>query len=323
VIGYLDERFFLLPEARRRFSSAGDLRSIGCLADAAACDVLCAFHDAPVDAALIEAAPNCKVIIHNGSAILCDVEAATEHGIVVVHVPGQNARSVAEHTMALLLDVCKGLTRSDRAVRSGARWNLVDPELLTTEILGTTLGLVGFGHVAGYVARMARDGFGMSVQVWSRQEAPVRDAGFRWRSNLDDLLATSDAISLHLALNDETSGIIDADRVARFKPGAILVNTARAALVDCAALHRALVEGRVAGAGFDVWPANRPDANFVMLQSPNTVLSQHNAGYTRGAAVRSMSAALDAMQAVLRGNPPTRGRVANPEVLTATEGIRQ
>ena len=320
MIGFLDERFFLVPEARRRFAEVGDLRKIVEYADLADCDVLCAFHDAPIDAEMINGASKCRVIIHNGSAILCDVEAATARGIAVLHVPGYNSRSVAEHTVGLLLDVWKGLTRSDRAVRAGVPWKLVDPGLLTSELHAKTLGLIGFGHVAQHVGRMARDGFGLQVQVWSRSQQPVKEAGLQWCRDLDRLLTTSDAISLHLALNDQTRGIIDASRVARIKRGAIVVNTARAALIDCDALHEALVGGRVAGAGFDVWPDNRPDPSFVLLASPNTVISQHNAGFTHEASRRSLDAALAAMQAVLRGETPSAARVVNPSVLAIKKG---
>lgn len=322
VIGFFDDRFFLAPAARERFAALGDLRDATDPAALADCDVLCASHGKPIDAAVMNRARRCRVIVHNGSAVVADLAAATARGIVVLHVPGQNARSVAEHTIGLLLDVWKGLTRSDRLVRSGVAWRLADPDLQRRELSGKSLGLIGFGHVGQCVAAMARDGLGMDVQVWSRRSEPVRDAGFCWTSVLDRLLETSDAVSLHLALNAATLGILDAARLARMRPEAIVVNTARAALVDCDALHEALLAGRVGGAGFDVWPSDRPDTRFVLLASPNTVLTQHNAGFTAEASERSMTAVLDAMLAVLRGERPTTARVANPDVLVAGAGAR-
>jgi D-3-phosphoglycerate dehydrogenase len=322
VIGYFDDRFFLTHAARERFGALGDLRLATDPAALADCDVLCASHGTPIDPATMDRACRCRIIVNNGSAIVADLPAATARGIVVLHVPGQNARSVAEHTIGLLLDVWKGLTRSDRLVRSGVAWRLADPDLQRRELAGKSLGLIGFGHVGRSVAAMARDGLGMDVQVWSRRSEPVRDAGFRAMSDLDRLLETSDAVSLHLALNEATRGILDAARLARLRPGAIVVNTARAALVDCDALHEGLLAGRVGGAGFDVWPSDRPDHMFVLLESPNTVLTQHNAGFTAEASERSMTAVLDAIFAVLRGEHPTTAQVANPEVLVAGAGAR-
>src|ERR1700686_2961362 len=236
VIGFFDERFFLVAEARRRFEAVGELRAISDLGDAAECEVLCAFHDAPIERDGIEAAAKGQMIIHNGWAILCQLRAAAEPGVLVVPFPGYNSRSVAEHAVGLLLDVWKGLTRSDRAVRSDDPWHVASPELLTAEVFDKTLGLVGFGHVAHHVGRIARDGFGMKVQVWSRRREPVADAGFDWTPDLDRLLASSDAVSIHLALNDETQGLLDAGRIECLKAGALVINTARAALVDCDAL---------------------------------------------------------------------------------------
>ena len=194
-----------MPSAHDRFAAAGDLRLMSDPAGLADCDVLCAFHDAPIDAATMDAAPKCRVIVHNGSAILCDLDAATARGIVVLHVPGHNARSVAEHTMGLLLDVWKGLTRSDRHVRSGRPWGLADPGLLTNEISGKCLGLVGFGHVGRYMSRRWRG----TASAWRCRrgpgmKGPSATQASAGRPSSISSSTSSDAVSLHLALNEGT-----------------------------------------------------------------------------------------------------------------------
>jgi D-3-phosphoglycerate dehydrogenase len=253
-------------------------------------------------------------VIHNGSAVLCDLREAARRGIVVLHVPGANAQSVAEHTIALLLDVWKRVTVSDRSIRSGETWHTGDPGLMTSELQGKTLGLVGFGHVAQRVALIAKMGLGMRVLVWSRRQQPVELAGYEWCNRLDDVLRQADALSVHVAVNDATIGLLDADRITIMKPGAIIINTARESLVDSVAIAAALVDGRLGGAGFDVWPGNGPESAFALLRTPNTVLTPHNAGFTAEAAARSMEAVRLAMLAVLRGEEPTTARVVHSAV---------
>src|SRR5436190_20928433 len=171
------------------------------------------------------------VFLGTGASSYMDVPALNGLGIEVHTIKGYGDTAVAEHTMALIFACCRDLARMDRAVRAGT-W---DP-LESMQLNGKTLGLIGLGGIGMEVARIAR-GIGMQVIAWNRSPRP--DAGVP-QLELDTLLAASDVISLHLALNEETRGILDAARIARMKRGAILVNTARRALVEEAALIAAL-----------------------------------------------------------------------------------
>jgi len=183
------------------------------------------------------------VFLGTGASSYMDVPALNGLGIEVHTIKGYGDTAVAEHTMALIFACCRDLARMDRAVRAGT-W---DP-LESMQLNGKTLGLIGLGGIGMEVARIAR-GIGMQVIAWNRSPRP--DAGVPLVA-LDELLARADVVSLHLALDDETRGLIDAQRLARTKPGVILVNTARGALVDEQALLAALRSGHVRHAGLDV-----------------------------------------------------------------------
>jgi D-3-phosphoglycerate dehydrogenase len=314
VIGYVSERFFLTDWARSALGDLGDLRLLSERSDLAGCHVLCAHFLRQLTAEDLEAAPDAMLIVHPGTAILCDMVAASRLGIVVVHFPGLNAISVAEHTLGLMLDVVKGITASDRELRAGVSWLVGERRLFRTELAGKVLGLAGFGSVAQQVARIAGTGFGMEVQVWSRRGDAVRAAGFRWQPHLDELLRTSDVVSLHLTLNADTRELFDRRRIGLLQPHAVLVNTARADLVDIEALKAALADGRLAGAAFDVWSDERPSPHFPLLSAPNALMTHHNAGLTHEASARTMQAVVDCVRQVLAGDPPKVGRIANPEV---------
>ena len=258
----------------------------------------------------LEAAESLALVVHPGTAVVVDMAAATRLGIPVMHFPGVNSQSVAEHTMALILDLAKGITQSDGEVRRGSAWATGDHHLMRTELYGKVLGLVGFGNAGAAVARIAGAGFGMRVRVWSRSQPE----SVEWEPDLDRLLATADVVSLHLALNPETRNLIDRRRIGLLQPHVLVINTARVALLDLEALADALTAGRIAGAGFDVWPRDQPDMGFLLLKTPNTVLTQHNAGLTGEAAARAMKAVLDCVEAFLTSDEPPPGRMANPEV---------
>src|SRR5262249_60468113 len=185
-------------------------------------------------------------------------------GSKVPTIKGYGDIAVAEHAMALIFACCRALARMDRAVRGGV-W---DP-LESMQLNGKTLGLIGLGGIGREVARIAR-GVGMEVIGWNRTPRP--ECGVP-QVELDDLLARADIVSLHLALNDETRGFLDAKRLAGTKRGVILVNTGRAALVEEAALLSALASGHIRHAGLDVFHSEplKPDhplAGMVNLTLP-------------------------------------------------------
>jgi D-3-phosphoglycerate dehydrogenase len=239
-----------------------------------------------MDAALLEAHPRLRSIVFlgTGASSYVDVEAAARLGIRVRTIRGYGDRSVAEHAFALLLAAARGIARMDRGLRAGA-WTQAEG----IELGGRTLGLLGLGGVGSEMARIA-SGFGMRVVGWSRSGMP---AGLPVEAMaLDDVLAEADAVSLHLALCPETRGLLDAARIARMKTGAILVNTARGALVDEAAMLAALASGQLGHAALDVFSVEPLPATHPLLARDDVTLAAHSGWKSADAARRLMEAAL-------------------------------
>jgi phosphoglycerate dehydrogenase-like enzyme len=240
-------------------------------------------------AAMIAAAPGLRLIQKIGVGVnTIDLEAARARGIAVCNLPGTNARAVAELTLALMLAVLRRLPRFDAAMRRG-EW--LDPDLQdgVGELGGRTVGLVGYGAIPRLLAPVLV-ALGCRLIYASRSERP--DA-LGERRALDALLAEADVVSLHLPLTPETENLIDAPALARMKPGAVLINTARGGLVDQTALTAALASGRLAGAGLDVFVREPHDATDALFQLPNVVLTPHIAWLTTGTFDRSFALAAE------------------------------
>jgi D-3-phosphoglycerate dehydrogenase len=206
------------------------------------------------------------------------------HGIIVHIIKGYGDTAVAECAIALMWAAAKGLGRMDRGMRAG-NWLRTDG----VELTGKTIGLIGFGGIAAEVARMA-GGSGMKVLAWYR--SPKSHPGVDFVP-LEQLLAQSDVISMHLLLMDETRGFISAERIAAMKPGVILVNTARGALVDEDAMVAALRSGHIRHAGLDVFAIEPLPAGHVLTTLENVTLSAHSAFRTPEASDNLIGAALD------------------------------
>lgn len=238
----------------------------------------------PLD--IVAQCPSLKhvVFLGTGPRSYMDVDALEARGIPVHIIKGYGDTAVAECAIALMWAAAKGFAGMDRAMRAG-RWLRTDGVQLT----GKTLGLVGFGGIASEVARIAL-GAGMKVIAWNRSEKACPGVEF---VDLDTVLATADVLSLHLLLVDETRGLISAERIAAMKPGVILVNTARGALVDEPALIAALRSGHIRHAGLDVYAVEPlpPDHPFTTLE--NVTLSAHSAFRTPEASDNLIGAALD------------------------------
>lgn len=209
-----------------------------------------------------------------------DVAAATAAGIWVANVPDYCVDEVADHAMLLLLSAWRRLTELEAVWHAGA-W--VNPDLVPPvhRVRGRRLGIVGFGRIGSAVASRAR-GFGYEVVAHDAFVADevLRQAGVR-PIGLDDLFATSDAVSLHCPLTPETRFLIDTERLARIRPGLVLVNTSRGGLVDLAALDVALEDGRIAAAGLDVLEDEpNPDLTRALFKRPNVLLTPHLAWYS-------------------------------------------
>ena len=206
------------------------------------------------------------VFLGTGASSYMDVAALNRLGIEVHTIKGYGDTAVAEHAMALIFACCREVARMDRAVRHG-EWEPLEGKQLG----GKTLGIIGLGGIGCELARIAR-GIGMEVIAWNRTrradaEVPVVE--------LDALLAQADVITLHLALTEETRGFLDAERIARTKPGLILVNTARGALVDEAALIDGLKRGHIRHAGLDVFHAEPLRPEHPLAQMENVTLTSH------------------------------------------------
>jgi D-3-phosphoglycerate dehydrogenase len=227
-----------------------------------------------------------------------DLPAAAARGITVTNTPGANAIAVAEHAVALMLAVAKQLVPADQAMRQGG-W----PRNLVPQLRGKRLGLVGTGLIGREVAAMAR-GLGMEVVAWTfHPSARLADSlGLRY-VELDELLRTADIVSLHLRATPETRHFLTRARLAMLKPGAILVNTARGALIDEAALVECLQEKRIACAGLDVFEAEPLPAGHPLLGLSNVLLTPHAAGMTPEVIQNGLAMAVDNVERFLSGSP--------------------
>jgi D-3-phosphoglycerate dehydrogenase len=223
------------------------------------------------------------VFLGTGARSYMNPEELAELGIAVHLIRGYGDTAVAESTIALMWAAARGIAQMDREMRAG-NWLREDGMQLT----GKTLGLIGFGGIAAEVARIALGG-GMRVLAWNR--SPKSFAGVEFVT-LERLLAESHVVSLHLLLNDETRGFVTRERIAAMKPGVILVNTARAAMVDEAAMMSALQSGHIRHAGLDVFNIEPLPKDHPLTKLPNVTLSAHSAFRTPEASENLIEAAL-------------------------------
>jgi D-3-phosphoglycerate dehydrogenase len=265
--------------------------------------VLVATH--PLPESLIEAAPNLRMIQHQGVGYdKTDVKAAARRGIPVALCPAGTIIGVAEHTFLLILAVYKQLVRADRSVREG-EWLQFGLRADSFEIAGKTLGLVGFGRIGQEVAKRAR-AFEADVIYYDiiRQEEEIeKRLGVRYLP-LDELLAIADIVSLHLPVTPESHHLINAETLQLMKRGAILVNTSRGALVDEKALVEALEDGQLGGAGLDVFEKEPPDTNNALFKRWNVTVTPHISAGTKDALVAKMDSAFANMVRVTEGKQP-------------------
>jgi D-3-phosphoglycerate dehydrogenase len=227
-----------------------------------------------------------------------DLDAAGRHGVTVCNTPGVNARAVAEHALALMLAVARRIPKIDREVREG-RW----PRELLTQLLGKTLGVFGIGTIGARVVELGR-AVGMTVLAWSLQGDTARVAALGARAAAkEEILREADVVSLHLRLIPETRGFLGRKDLALMKRTAILINTARGALVEREALLEALEQRRIAGAGLDVFHDEPLKPHDPLLRLDNVVLSPHNAGQTPEVIRDGLLRAVENVENYLAGRP--------------------
>ena len=232
------------------------------------------------------------VFLGTGARSYMNPEELAELGIAVHLIRGYGDTAVAEAAIALMWAAARNIAVMDREMRAG-NWLRKDGMQLT----GKTLGLIGFGGIAAEVARIAL-GSGMRVIAWNRTPKKFNGVDF---VGIDALLAQSHVVSLHLLLNDETRGFLSRERIAAMKPGVILVNTARGAMVDEAAMIEALKSGHIRHAGLDVFNIEPLPADHPLTSLPNVTLSAHSAFRTPEASENLIHAAWEHCRRIVRG----------------------
>jgi lactate dehydrogenase-like 2-hydroxyacid dehydrogenase len=235
-----------------------------------AADGLVVYLDVPVDETLLARVPNCRIIVRAGVGFdHIDLDAAGARGIAVCNVPDYGTTEVADHAIALMLGLARGLVSYHQRLLADpdAGWHWSGAPLVR-RLRGARFGVVGLGRIGTAAARRAA---GLDMEVWFH-DPYVPDGldlalGYRRAASLEELLASVDVVSLHCPLNAETTHLIDEAALAALKPGALLINTARGGLIDLAALEQALREGRIDGVGLDVLPKEPPEPEHSLIQA--------------------------------------------------------
>ena len=261
----------------------------------------------PLPASVIEACPSIRMIgmLATGYNIV-DVECARRHGIPVCNVPCYSTDSVAQFSIALLLEICHHIGRHDVLVHQGAWTSCQDFCLWTTpqiELAGKTMGIIGYGRIGQKTAEIAR-ALGMAVLAYSRTPKP--EGTF---VDLDTLLVQSDVISLHCPLFPQTRELINRERIAKMKDGAILINTARGGLLEEQAVADALAEGKLRAVGLDVATVEPIQKDNPLLSAPNCVITPHMAWTPIEARRRLLNTVKENIRCFIQGCPQN---VVNP-----------
>jgi glyoxylate reductase len=264
------------------------------------------------------ACPDLKVVSRCGVGTdSVDIPAATQAGVLVTNTPGAMTDAVADYTFALMLGIARRLPESESLMRTGG-WG----EFPGVLIFGKTLGLIGFGQIGQGVAKRAI-GFGMKILAYDpvMEDAITTLSALNGRelpvefTDLADLLIRSDFVSIHAPSTPETKGMFNADLLSKMKATAYLINTARGALIDDAALIQALVKGTIAGAAIDVYSQEPLPADSPLRKAPRMLLTPHNAfNATEAAEVMSLMSAENVLAAMRGDRPPS---LCNPDVLTS------
>lgn len=293
-----------------RMASSADMATVA--REIAPCQAVIT-RNAGLDTAAVEAGAQLAVIANHGIGTnKIDVARATALSIPIVYTPTANARSVAEHAIMQMLAVAKRLAACDQAVRTGDWDYRYRPGL--QELHGKTLGIVGFGTIGRLTAAIALHGLGMRVIVYSPAvpAGEITAQGAQPCPALDELLAQADVVSLHRPSRADTRHMIDARALARMKPTAILVNTARADLIDTDALAAALRDRRIAGAALDVFEQEPLPAGHPLCGLDNALLTPHTAGSTDEALRAAAEQCAGQIIEVLAARRPAH--LVNPQV---------
>ncbi|GAB6173143.1 NAD(P)-dependent oxidoreductase [Paradesulfitobacterium aromaticivorans] len=243
-----------------------------------------------------------------GAANFINIRRATEEGVIVTNTPGYGNNTVAEHALALLLAVAKHVCQGNAKLREG----MFDQSQMSFDLAGKTIGLIGLGGIGERMAAICR-ALGMNVLCWTRNPSPARaeQSGVKF-VELGALLKESDAVSLHLALNEETRGLLREKELSLLKKGSVLINTARAEIVDTAALVKLLRSGHIAGAGIDVFDKEPLPEDSPLLGLENVVMTPHT-GFNSPDAVRNiLTISISNLEHFAQGKPVNVVRSIQP-----------
>jgi D-3-phosphoglycerate dehydrogenase len=265
-----------------------------------------------VTADMLEAADRCQVVARYGVGLdNIDVAHATDLGILVTNVPSFCEDEVAEHALALILALTRNVVRFARQTAGGEWDNAAFGPM--RRLRGRTIGIVGFGSLGRALAIRAQ-ALGMRVLAHTRTPpSHAHDDGVTFTPALEKLLGEADVVSLHVPLTDQTRGMIGHRELALMRPGALLINTSRGAVVDTDALGEAINAGRLAGAGLDVLPSEPPPANHPLLGLEQVIITPHAAFFSAESTLALQQGAARSVVDVLNGHIPRN--VVNPEVL--------
>ncbi len=296
------------PVAVEILESVGDITTLkscdetSLIAAVPNCDALLIRTAARVTRSVIESAPRLRVIGRGGVGLdNIDLDAARERNITVVSTPAASTDAVADLTLGLMINLLRKISWTDQETKHG-RFSLVRDLAVSREMCELTVGIIGLGRIGRAVARRCRHGFNMRVIYNDIVEPGWLDFTAEPMSK-EELFLTADIITLHTPLTSETHNLINANTLALFKPNAILINTARGAIVNAADLARTLNDGKLTGAGLDVTDPEPLPRNHALHQTPNTIITPHIGARTIASLAR-MNAVVEDVARVLRGLTP-------------------
>jgi D-3-phosphoglycerate dehydrogenase len=261
-------------------------------------------NHAPLTKKIIESAPDLKLaVIARGGPTNANVNAATQHGVLVCNAPGRNATATAEHTVSLILAVLRRIPETHAALAQGEwRGDYYEYDKCGLELEDSTAGLIGYGAIGSRVARMLR-GFGCHVLAYDPYAKPETFGDLAQNVGLEELLSRSRIVSLHARSTPETQGMVGAKQLAMLPAGSVLINCARGTLIDYDAVCDALETGHLWGAGFDVFPEEPIPPNSRLLRTPHIVMTPHIAGASKQTAEKAARIAASEVRRFLQGEP--------------------
>ena len=266
-----------------------------------------------VDKEFLKKTPNLILISSSGAGYdTIDVPACTDAGILVVNQTGGNAEGVAEHAVAMILNLFKRIGESDHALRRG--WNEPRTNLMGRDLLNKTVGIIGLGNTGSRVAEICKLAFNCEILAYDPYiKEDLFEKKHASKTELSELLTKSDVISVHVPLNKETKNMINKDTFKKMKKGSYFVTTARGSIHNEDDLYECLSEGHLAGAGLDVWDYEPPSSTHKLLQLENVIASPHTAGVTEDSRNKMSAFVATQLLDIFDGKDPARP--VNPEII--------